>query len=154
MTGTLRIFHWLSRCILAGVFIYSGYVKTQATLQFAVAITGYKLVPQGLILPVAAYFPWIEIALGLVLLSGWKIRIFSVGAAGLLVFFMVLLASTLVRGLETDCGCFGFGERISPKTIARDSLFLLPALYLVVETRLAKRAKGGVADPADSAPAS
>jgi len=154
MTVTLRIFHWLSRCILAGVFIYSGYVKTQATLQFAVAITGYKLVPQGLILPVATYFPWIEIALGLVLLSGWKLRYFSAGAAGLLAFFMILLAGTLVRGIETDCGCFGFGERISFKTIVRDSLFLIPALYLVVETRFHRRPRGGAMDLADSTPAS
>lgn len=139
---TLRVLHWLSRCILAGVFIYSGYLKAQATLQFAVAITGYKLVPERLVLPVATYFPWLEIVLGLVLLSGWKIRYVSVGTAGLLLFFMVLLTITYFRGIETNCGCFGFGEPISLKTIARDSLFLIPALFLVFETRFRMRSKG------------
>ncbi len=144
MTMTLRILHWLCRIILAGIFIYSGYIKAQETLQFAVAIMGYKVVPESLVFPIAKYFPWFEIALGLLLLIGWKIRYVSVGATGLLLFFMVLLASTLFRGIETNCGCFGFGERISYKTIARDSLMLIPALFLVVETRLRLRPKDTV----------
>ncbi len=149
MTPTLRVLHWLSRCILAGVFIYSGYVKAQATLQFTVAISGYKLVPERFVWPVATYFPWFEIGLGLLLLSGWKLRYSSLVAAGLMVFFIVLLSITLFRGIETNCGCFGFGEQISLKTIARDGSFLIPALYLVFETRFRRRLKG-----AESAPAS
>jgi uncharacterized membrane protein YphA (DoxX/SURF4 family) len=139
MTTTMRVLHWLSRLVLAGIFIYSGCIKAQATLQFAVAITGYKLVPERFVLPVATYLPWVEIVLGLVLLSGWKIRYVSVGAAGLLLFFIVILTITYLRGIQADCGCFGFGERISPKTMARDSLFLIPALYLAVQTRLRPR---------------
>ncbi len=57
MTTTLRIIHWICRCLLAGVFIYSGYVKAKATLQFAVAITGYQIVPEQYIYPIAKYFP-------------------------------------------------------------------------------------------------
>ena len=53
MTMTIKILHWLCRLILAGVFIYSGYVKVQETLQFAVAISGYKMVPENLIYPMA-----------------------------------------------------------------------------------------------------
>ena len=30
---------------LAGIFLYSGYVKLQSTLQFAMTISGYQLVP-------------------------------------------------------------------------------------------------------------
>ncbi len=152
MTMTLRILHWLCRCILAGIFIYSGYLKAHETLQFAVAIMGYKVVPERLVFPIAQYFPWFEIALGLLLLSGWKIRYVSVGAAGLLLFFMVLLASTLFRGIETNCGCFGFGERISYKTIARDSLMLIPALFLVVEPRLRARSRRAVLPSTDPTP--
>ena len=51
MKMTIKILHWLCRLILAGVFIYSGYVKAQETLQFAVAISGYKMVPESLIYP-------------------------------------------------------------------------------------------------------
>jgi uncharacterized membrane protein YphA (DoxX/SURF4 family) len=141
MTWTLRILHWLSRYILGVVFMYSGYVKTQATLQFAVAITGYKIVPENLVYPIATYLPWIEIALGMIILSGLEIRWSSVAAAALMLFFIVLLSITLLRGIETNCGCFGFGDRITWKTILRDGSFFIPALFLAIESRLPKSKK-------------
>ena len=132
----IKILHWLCRLILAGVFIYSGYVKVQEPLQFAVAISGYKLVPEHLIFPLAKFLPWAEIVLGLAILIGWKIRYFSAATAALLLFFIAVLAITVSRGIEANCGCFGLDERISPLTILRDSLFLIPALYLVLEPKL------------------
>ncbi len=139
MTIALKIVHWLCRLILAGIFLYSGYVKLQEPLQFAVAISGYKLVPENFIFPLATYLPWLEIILGLGILIGWKIRYFSSAAAALLLFFIVILAITISRGIEANCGCFSLDERISPKTIARDSLILIPAFYLMAEHRLRKR---------------
>ena len=141
MTTTLRIIHWICRCLLAGVFIYSGYVKAKATLQFAVAITGYQIVPEQYIYQIAKYFPWVEIALGLILLSGLKIRWSSIAAAGLMMFFIVLLSITLYRGIDTNCGCFGFGDRITWKTLLRDGSFFVPAMYLVIESWWPKRSR-------------
>jgi uncharacterized membrane protein YphA (DoxX/SURF4 family) len=136
---TIKILHWLCRLILAGVFIYSGYVKLQEPLQFAVAISGYKMVPENLIFPMARFLPWMEIVLGLAILIGWKIRYFSAATAALLLFFITVLTITISRGIEANCGCFGLDERISPLTILRDSLFLIPALYLIFEPKLTKR---------------
>jgi len=140
MTNTFRILHWLCRLIVAGVFIYSGYSKLppghmfDAPLQFMIAISGYKLpIPNGLILPIATYLPWIEIALGLAVLIGWKMRYFAGAVTALLLFFIVILTITYARGIDANCGCFGLGEKISWKTILRDSLFLLPTLYLLFE---------------------
>ena len=59
----LRILHWLSRCVLAGIFLYTGYIKIRSPLQFAAVLSGYQLFPDSLILPLADYFPWVEIAL-------------------------------------------------------------------------------------------
>ncbi len=129
----LRILHWTSRCILSGVFVYSGYIKVESPLQFAVAITGYQLVPENLIFPLATYLPWVEIALGLAILIGWKIRYFAMAAAVLLLSFMVVLSITYLRGIEANCGCFSFDDPITPLTILRDSLILIPALYLIFE---------------------
>jgi uncharacterized membrane protein YphA (DoxX/SURF4 family) len=131
--------HWLCRLVLAGVFFYSGYIKVQNTLQFAVAITGYQLVPENLVYPMAEYLPWIEIALGAAILIGWKIRFFSTAAAALLLFFMVVLTITYLRGIEANCGCFSMDDPISPLTIIRDSIILIPALYLVFENRIRER---------------
>lgn len=134
-----RVLHWVSRIGLAGLFLYSGYVKLQSPLQFAADVMGYKLVPAGLVYPVAQYFPWLEILLGLLLLIGWKIRYWGVGASGLILFFITIISITYARGIDANCGCFGTGDKISPFTIFRDSLFLLPALFLAVEPRLRRR---------------
>jgi uncharacterized membrane protein YphA (DoxX/SURF4 family) len=153
MKTTLRVLHWLCRLVLAGVFIYSGYIKINATLQFAVAISGYKLVPEDYVFTLARYLPWLEILLGLAILIGWKIRYFSMAAAALLIFFIVILVITISRGIEANCGCFGLDERISPRTIVRDSLILIPALFLIFEPLFRKRLPASSPARTDSAPA-
>jgi uncharacterized membrane protein YphA (DoxX/SURF4 family) len=140
MNPILRlVLHWICRLTLAVVFVWSGWVKVQEPLQFAVAITGYKILPDRFAFPIATYFPWFEIALGVVILSGFKIRWSSIAGAALMLFFIVLLSVTLFRGIETNCGCFGFGDKITWKTIVRDGSFLIPALFLAIESRLPRR---------------
>lgn len=135
----LKSLHWLTRILLAVVFLYTGYIKIQAPLQFAAAVTGYQLVPERLIWPIATYFPWVEIILGIGLLIGWKIRYFSLGAVGILLFFTTILLITYFRGIQANCGCFSFDDPISLKTIFRDSLLLVPAVFLAVETNIRAR---------------
>lgn len=150
----LRILHWVSRCSLGAIFIYSGYVKCGAVsfsgshliqfevpLQFASAIDGYRLVPPDLVFPLATYLPWFEIALGIFLLIGWKIRYSAMVTAALLLSFMTVLTITYARGIEASCGCFSMDDPISPLTIARDSLILIPALFLIFEPRIRSRLK-------------
>ncbi len=134
-----RIIHWVSRLGLAGIFLYSGYVKIQSPLQFAADIMGYQLVPANLVFPVAQYFPWLEVALGLLLLIGWRIRYWGIAASGLILFFITLITITYARGIDANCGCFGSGEKISILTILRDSSFLIPALFLAAERRIRRR---------------
>lgn len=143
---TIRILHWASCIILAVIFLYSGYIKIDSPLQFAAAVTGYQLVPENLVFTIARYFPWVEIALGVLLLSGWKSRYAAMASAGLLLFFTVILTITYFRGINANCGCFSFDDRISPKTIARDSIFLIPALFLIFEKKFPGKSKDS--DPA------
>ncbi len=139
MTLALRILHWACRCFLAGAFLYSGSIKLQAPLQFAAAIEGYRLAPESMIWPLATYLPWIEIALGAFLLSGWKIRISASLTAALLLFFIAVLTLTYARGIRANCGCFSLDDPISPRTIARDSLILIPAVFLLFESKIRSR---------------
>ena len=134
-----RILHWLFRLALSGIFLYTGYIKLESPLQFAAVLYGYKLFPDFLILPLTNYFPWAEIALGILLLFGWKIRYVAWAACGLLMAFTTALTITYLRGIDANCGCFSFEDRIGPLTILRDSLILLPALYLAVEPFLRSR---------------
>lgn len=61
-------------------------------------------------------------------------------AAGMLVFFMILLTIVLLRGMKLDCGCFDFiGEYIpflrsstvTWATVWRDAIMLLLALPII-----------------------
>ncbi|MGD9161824.1 MAG: MauE/DoxX family redox-associated membrane protein [Desulfobacteraceae bacterium] len=135
------ILHWLFRLILAGIFIYSGYVKWESPLLFEAVLYTYDLFPNPYVPVIAQYFPWIEITLGLLLLIGFrrKLRYLAGVSTLLLLFFIVILTITFLRGIEADCGCFSFSDPISPGTIARDSLMLIPALYLLFAGPLLRR---------------
>jgi putative oxidoreductase len=135
------ILHWLFRIILAGIFLYSGYIKVESPLEFEAVLYKYDLFPNQYIPIMARYFPWLEIALGSLLLIGfrWSVRYLAVASTALLMFFIVILTITYLRGIEVDCGCFSYKDRISPMTIARDSLMLIPALYLLFAGPLLRR---------------
>ncbi len=136
-----RILHWACRLFSGGIFIYAGYSKLENSLQFASAVEAYQLLPPHLITWVVKILPWLEIVLGAALFVGITIR-YTAGFAGvLLAFFTVITSVAFLRGIESDCGCFGVGERISLFTLIRDALFILPTLFLVIQPRLERRVK-------------
>jgi putative oxidoreductase len=156
----LRILHWLSRCILAGIFFYTGYIKLDIhfnnghinidpSLQFDAVISGYKLFPEAFHPLIVNYFPWVEITLALFLVIGWKkiVHYIAGAATGLILFFIVILTITYARGIDANCGCFSLNDRISLKTIARDSIIIIPALYLLTEPLIRKRLKASKHEP-------
>jgi uncharacterized membrane protein YphA (DoxX/SURF4 family) len=142
-----KALHWTSRILLVGIFLYTGYIKLESPLQFAAILSGYKLFPDSLIVPITYYFPWVEIALGVLLLVGWKIRYVSLGACGLLASFIAVLTITYFRGIDANCGCFSFDDRITPLTILRDGLIILPAIYLAADSALRARRGSPAARP-------
>jgi putative oxidoreductase len=134
-----RILHWICRIGLAGMFLYTGYIKLESPLQFGAVLSSYKLFPEPLLLPMMKYFPWVEIALAVLLLIGWKMRYVAIAACGLLISFITVLAITYFRGIDANCGCFSFDDRITPLTLVRDGLIILPAIYLLVESVMHSR---------------
>ena len=118
---------------MGGMFVYAGYAKLiQPPFLFEMAVDSYQILPAWGVLAVAHTLPWLEVALGLVLLSGWKLRYFSGFATLLLGFFLTLMAISYSRGVEATCGCFGGGEPVSPWTLTRDSMLFLVAVYLTI----------------------
>ena len=134
-----HILRWACRLFLAGTFIYAGYTKLENPLQFAAALEAYQLLSPGMVIWVIKVLPWLEVVLGVALLLGIFIRFTAAFAGGLLVFFIGIMLITYLRGIEADCGCFGVGERISPFTLSRDTLFIIPALYLYFQPWIEKR---------------
>jgi uncharacterized membrane protein YphA (DoxX/SURF4 family) len=117
------------RVVVGGLFIYAGVLKIVDPLGFARDIENYRLVPGGIAFLTALVLPWVEALSGAALVIG----IFKRTSAGLialmLVLFIGLVAVTMARGLDVDCGCFGaLGRKAGWTLLAEDALLLFMAL--------------------------
>src|SRR6185312_16236996 len=90
------------RVVLAGIFIYAGYIKLRDPWQlFAASIASYEIVPMWMGEIVAKAFPWVEVAIGIGLLIGRRLLPPSaLVTALLLVFFNVMLWRAFLQGKE------------------------------------------------------
>ena len=121
------------RLVLGAIFIYAAWTKLRVSyLIFAMSIDAYQLLPEWAVLTVARTLPWLELLVGLLLLVGYKVRYVAAAASALLVFFFALMLRSYIKGQGIDCGCFGVGEAISPKTLLRDGSMLLAAVLLTI----------------------
>lgn len=95
----------LLRCILGGIFAYSGLIKLLDTERFAVIIAGFGLLPKELLHPAANLLPMVELLSGLGLI--FNVRGCLTAIALMLALFMAVLSWGIHLGLDIDCGCFG-----------------------------------------------
>jgi len=119
------------RVALGVVFVYAAWTKLRQPWElFAMSIDAYKVLPYWAVVWEARTLPWVELAIGLALIAGRWLRV-SAGAASLLLLgFFVLMVRTYAKGLQIDCGCFGLGDPISPRTLLRDGSLLAGCLFL------------------------
>jgi len=109
--GTPRILLTLGRVIVAGIFIYAGYAKLREPyLQFEISLESFKILPEWTLEPIARTMPWLEVALGVALLTGILARWFALIASLMLATFVGAAARAYSMGLVVDCGCFGSGS--------------------------------------------
>jgi uncharacterized membrane protein YphA (DoxX/SURF4 family) len=136
---------WLAtvaRLVLAGVFLYAGASKVGDLAESGRAVGAYDLMPAATARAVGAALPFVELALGVLLLVGLATRLAAAVASGLLVVFIAGVSSAWIRGLSIDCGCFGGGGQLAAGQrptygweVTRDVALLLVALLLVVFAR-------------------
>src|SRR5581483_3504966 len=121
------------RLVLGAVFIYAAWTKLRESwLLFAMAIDAYGVLPQWGVTAVARGLPWLELALGILLITGFRLKISSTAASLLLLLFFSLMVRSYALGMSINCGCFGTGEAISPRTLLRDGALLAASLFLTV----------------------
>jgi uncharacterized membrane protein YphA (DoxX/SURF4 family) len=124
----------VARIGLAAVFLWAAYVKLREPWQlFAMSIDTLNLLPEPAVLFLARVLPWTELVLGVVLLTGIKLRWSAVFATGLLLAFFGVMLRTYLAGIEAGCGCFGPGETLGPATLARDAALLAVSAWLTWE---------------------
>ncbi len=134
MRNRKRYFRILVRIVLGLVFIYASIHKIRDPVAFAGAVAAYNILPYGLNFLVAAILPWVELISGLLLVIGYRVKAAASIVIAMNLFFIVALSSTIVRGLDIDCGCFkqGGGKTPAWEVIIRDVIFLVTAIFLVL----------------------
>jgi uncharacterized membrane protein YphA (DoxX/SURF4 family) len=141
---------WIGRLLLGGIFIYAGYSKiflpntnfwpffilkfsiTMNISHFADQVAAFKMLPPWGVQFVANTLPFAEIILGLLLLIGWRLRIWApVLTVIMLGFFGVVLRAYLLH-MDINCGCFATPEPIGLRKVLEDAALSVLALLMTV----------------------
>jgi uncharacterized membrane protein YphA (DoxX/SURF4 family) len=117
-------------------------------ISFAAQIQAYKLswLSDEAVIFIARTLPWFEFILGVLLLIGVQLRWVGAAASLLLVFFFAALVRSYALGMNIDCGCFGTGDRLTWKTLAREGALLAVALSVTLGAFWTRRGAGSVSE--------
>lgn len=126
----------LFRLFLAGIFALAGAAKF-ADLAGSRKVMQDFGIPAGLATATAVGLSLLEIVIAVLLLSVETSWYAAIAAVGLLGLFAVQMLLQLAKGNAPDCHCFGqvYSEPVSKVSIARNLIFALPAIALIVSGR-------------------
>lgn len=135
---------WISlaaRLLLGAMWLYYCLPKLSQPTQNIADVRNFQILPSGLVTPFAYAQPYLELALGLLLIVGLGTRLVALLSAVLLLVYIGGIISLGARGITISCGCGGGGGLVAPGQtrytldVLRDLLFLLPALWLLWKPR-------------------
>ncbi len=148
---------WIStvaRLGLAAVFLIAGATKIGDLAGSGRAVAAYRLMPYDVAKVIGAAQPFLEIAIGLLLLIGIATRLVAGIGAVLLVIFIAGIISAWARGLRIDCGCFSAGGDLGAgqlptygREVLRDVGFLVLAGILLWKPRSRYSVDAALAGP-------
>ena len=149
--------HALIGVALGAVFLYAAYDKILHPADFARIVYHYQLIgPNQHVGPwapnlLAVTLPWIEVAVGLALVTGVWRREAAWLASALLVVFIVAVGQALARNIDLqNCGCFsvsGEGRAAGIQLILGDLALLAAALVPALVTPRRQAATAPVGTP-------
>ena len=114
----------VGRLVVGGIFIYAGYAKlaypnrnfwpylflklslSMNISQFAAQVEAFKLLPPSGVQFVAYTLPFTEIVLGVLLLVGWRLRIWASLVTVIMTGFFVVVTRAYLLHMDINCGCF------------------------------------------------
>ena len=130
---------WTSRLLrwgLAAVFALAAVLKVIDPYRFAEDIRNYLIMPWWSLHALALLLPWIELVCAAALvINKWPAEAATI-LIGMLVVYIVILSSTIIRGIDVHCGCFGKYDTSSAiVVILRDFVLLGMAVGAIVVSR-------------------
>ena len=155
-----RVLQLLGRLGLAAIFLAAAYGKLspltakQWTLNslkitpvslslsmtfFAMQLDSYEMLPDWAVSPIAHTLPWVELALGILLLTGIGLRYVAIVATLFLALFWAVIIRSYTMHLAINCGCFGPNEKLTGWRIVEDGCFFALGLAVTVGAFIAHR---------------
>jgi len=133
----VEIIALLARVAVGSVLLYAGFLKALSpAAEFAAVLEAYKLFPSSLLTPLSIGLPYVEMWVGLFMLTGFCTRVAALAATILSCAFLTTVGSALLRGIDlAHCGCFG-PQSLTPRhTMVLDVALLL---FSMIVFRVAK----------------
>lgn len=143
----LNMFNVLSK-FLAGLFLISGFVKLQDPIGFGYKLDDYwvffanqaSFFPSEMMQlfsnPISAFVSVFEVALGIALLTGFRMRQTSWFLLLMMLFFTFLTGLAAFTGELQDCGCFGDALKLEPwQTFLKDILLMIPGILIFMNRK-------------------
>jgi uncharacterized membrane protein YphA (DoxX/SURF4 family) len=152
---------WISlvaRLALGAVWLYYSLPKLGSTEVDSAAVRNFQILPSGLVDTFAYAQPYVELALGLLIIAGLGTRLVAAFSALLLLVYIGGIASLGARGIHITCGCGGAGSTVAAGhtrytlDILRDIAFLVPAAWLLWKPESKYSADGALVPPPVAAP--
>jgi uncharacterized membrane protein YphA (DoxX/SURF4 family) len=148
---------WIGRLLLGVIFIYAGYSKifqpnrnlwpyfilkfsiSMNLSNFATQVEAFKMLPDWGVQFVAHALPFAEIILGLLVLIGWRLRIWAPVLTLIMFGFTFVVLRAYLLHMNINCGCFAAPEIIGLKKVLEDAalsgLALLMTIFAFQEAR-------------------
>jgi uncharacterized membrane protein YphA (DoxX/SURF4 family) len=136
MKKYLGWFGLIARLVLGGVLLAAGLLKYQHLDKSQMAVRAYELLPISIANFLGIVLPFVEIAVGILLIIGAATKVSALLSGILMIAFIIGISQAWARGLSIDCGCFGGGGQVEPGTanylpeLLRDGALALLAIYL------------------------
>ena len=127
----------IARLILGGVLFLAGYLKIDEPDKSQMAVRAYEILPISIANLLGLLLPFVEVAIGALLILGSLTRFMAALGGFTMVIFIIAIAQAWARGLNIDCGCFGGGGAVEPgqtkylQEILRDIGLVFLAAYLI-----------------------
>jgi uncharacterized membrane protein YphA (DoxX/SURF4 family) len=152
-----RAIIWIGRLLLGVIFVYAGYSKifqpntnlwpyfilkfsiSMNLSNFATQVEAFKMLPDWGVQFVAHALPFTEIILGLLVLIGWRLRIWAPVLTLIMFGFTFVVLRAYLLHMNINCGCFATPEIIGLKKVLEDAalsgLALLMTIFAFQEAR-------------------
>jgi uncharacterized membrane protein YphA (DoxX/SURF4 family) len=141
------IISWIQagvRVLLGAMLLIAGWLKVQDNSALFESVAYISWIPIGIKSLVIDFLPWVELAVGGLLIVNVFGKVVKPVAALIYFSFFLFAVYGLGTGMEGDCGCFGdpesgsilaalLGSEFGWKMVVRNGIFLAMAGFLFVQ---------------------